>query len=435
MRRGLAAAAIIAALTTTSLVAALPATAADAVPATGRTGLETVWPKLPDDRALAPFIKAAGRPLGLKPGVYAGLQYKLMHEHNLTPANAYNCNSFFLTSIPLNKCMGETGNWTFYPINGDGFKELAKEANMATRSHIIHYDGGGVAIRSFRPPTVDEDLSLIKMMNGQCDNGGGCSSGEITYVFGGPDWSITKTEWTKGTKVSYQWYRDGKLIKGSTSQTFRPTQADVGHKVHGVVTGSKDGWHPVSYTHTAQTVSPLQTMPATAVTISGPPRVGSTLTVKPGTWPAGATLKYQWHANGRPVTGATRSSYVPTPSDSGKWLYVEIIGSRAGYSDSYAYSNSTAAVAPGTLSAGTPSIAGTAKVGSTLTVKAGTWASGTKLSYQWYANGKAVSNAVKSTFKPSSSQRGQKISVKVTGTKAGYSTVSRTSKATRAVQR
>mgnify|MGYP003704356425 CR=1 FL=1 len=46
-----------------------------------------------------------------------------------------------------------------------------------------------------------------------------------------------------------------------------------------------------------------------------------------------------------------------------------------------------------------PKISGTAKVGSTLTAKPGTWTSKTTFSYQWYANGKAISKATKVTYK------------------------------------
>lgn len=88
-----------------------------------------------------------------------------------------------------------------------------------------------------------------------------------------------------------------------------------------------------------------------------------------------------------------------------------------------------------TLRAPTPKISGTAAVGSKLTAKPGTWTSGTSRSYRWYANGQAISGGTKSTFTPSTAHQGKRITVKVTGKKSGYSTVSRTSAPTLEVAR
>ena len=68
-----------------------------------------------------------------------------------------------------------------------------------------------------------------------------------------------------------------------------------------------------------------------------------------------------------------------------------------------------------------------------LTAHPGTWTAGTTLSYQWYAAGKPIKGATTSTFKLTSSQAGKAITVKVTGKKAGYTTVTKTSAATKKV--
>jgi beta-glucosidase len=87
------------------------------------------------------------------------------------------------------------------------------------------------------------------------------------------------------------------------------------------------------------------------------------------------------------------------------------------------------------LKASTPKVTGTAKVGKTLKIKKGSWTSGTKFSYQWYAGGKTISGATKSTLKLTKAHKGKTIKVKVTGAKAGYSTVAKTSKSTKAVKK
>lgn len=86
-------------------------------------------------------------------------------------------------------------------------------------------------------------------------------------------------------------------------------------------------------------------------------------------------------------------------------------------------------------SAPTPKISGSAKVGTTLTAKAGTWKpSSVKLSYQWQRNGKDIKGATKSKYKLTKSDKGKKITVKVTGKKSGYKTTSKTSKASSKVK-
>jgi hypothetical protein len=81
-----------------------------------------------------------------------------------------------------------------------------------------------------------------------------------------------------------------------------------------------------------------------------------------------------------------------------------------------------------------PSISGTAKVGKTLTAKVKSWSPGARFSYQWYANGAAITGATKSTWKLAKGQKGTKITVKVTGSRTDYASVSLSSKATAKVK-
>lgn len=168
-------------------------------------------------------------------------------------------------------------------------------------------------------------------------------------------------------------------------------------------------------------------------TISGTAKVGSKLTAKPGTWTAGTKLTYQWLTNGKTVSGATTSSFIPGAAQRGTVITVKVTGAKAGYTTVSKTSKATAKVATGTLTAPAPTVSGTAKVNKTLTAKPGTWTAGTKLSYQWYANGKTIAKATKTTLKLTAGHRGQKITVKVTGSKTGYTTAAKVSKATKAV--
>ncbi|GAA3910075.1 cell wall-binding repeat-containing protein [Microbacterium invictum] len=87
----------------------------------------------------------------------------------------------------------------------------------------------------------------------------------------------------------------------------------------------------------------------------------------------------------------------------------------------------------GCLASAAPTISGTAKVGNALTARVGTWTSGTTHRFQWYANGAAISGATGQSFTLTAAQKGKKVTVAVTGSKSGYTTVTRRSKATAAV--
>ncbi|WP_087011666.1 S-layer homology domain-containing protein [Leucobacter sp. 7(1)] len=174
-------------------------------------------------------------------------------------------------------------------------------------------------------------------------------------------------------------------------------------------------------------------------TFSGTPRVGTAFTANIGTWqPAADTLSYEWYRMegemGEPVPGATGPSYVPTSADVGKQLQLIVSGSKTDYRKAYRYSTPSAAVTAGALTAPTPTITGTAKVGQTLTAVPGAWGPApVTLATQWLRDGTAITGATGTTYQSTTADTGKKLSVKVTGTKTGYTTASKTSAATAAV--
>lgn len=125
-----------------------------------------------------------------------------------------------------------------------------------------------------------------------------------------------------------------------------------------------------------------------------------------------------------------------TAAQRGKAMSVRVTGSAGGYPALSVFSARTAVVAAGSLSARTPVISGKAKVGKKLTAKPGVWGPmPVTLRYQWYANGKKISKATKSSYKIASKYKGKKITVIVTGSKTGYMTIAKKSKATKSVAR
>ncbi len=88
------------------------------------------------------------------------------------------------------------------------------------------------------------------------------------------------------------------------------------------------------------------------------------------------------------------------------------------------------------LTTKTPKISGTAKVGKKLTAKPGSWTKSTAFDLsQWLAGGVVIDGQTGKTLKLAAEQKGTTIKVEVTGTKAGYATVAKTSKATKKVKK
>lgn len=102
-----------------------------------------------------------------------------------------------------------------------------------------------------------------------------------------------------------------------------------------------------------------------------------------------------------------------------------VMGSTAVVSDQ-------AAANIGCLSGSRPTITGSTAVTSTLYANPGTWTSGAAFTYKWFANGVQISGTG-SSLSVTAGLYGKRISVQVTGTKTGYTTLSLRSVETSAV--
>ena len=176
--------------------------------------------------------------------------------------------------------------------------------------------------------------------------------------------------------------------------------------------------------------------PGAVPAISGTARVGVKLTAFPGTWSPSGSYAYQWHADGTVISGATASTYTPTASVKGKRISVRVTASKTGFASGTATSAQTAVVAAGAITNSTaPSISGTKKVGYTLTASVGTWSpSGLTFKYQWFRGATAISGATAKTYKLPASMRGQKLRVRVTAIRTGYTSLAKYSEYTVAIQ-
>ena len=244
--------------------------------------------------------------------------------------------------------------------------------------------------------------------------------------------------WDSGVTLTYQWLAAGSPVVGATGTTFTPTSDQLGSPLTFAVTGTRSGYATV--TRTSAATAPVASAPAGMLTltptptISGEARVGAPLTAVTGAWDDGVTFGYQWFADGAPIAGATAASYTPTAGQLGAVIVVAVTGSKTGYTSATETSGGTSPVAAGTLTnTPTPTITGTPRLGAPLTVVPGTWDDGAALTYQWTVGDTVIPGAAGPSYTPTVGAVGYPVSVSVTGTKPGYTTVTRTSAPTATV--
>lgn len=170
--------------------------------------------------------------------------------------------------------------------------------------------------------------------------------------------------------------------------------------------------------------------PWTKPGIGGGPQVGRTLTVVPGTWvPDGATLAFQWQADGRDVAGATAATFEVGPEQVARELRVVVSATTAAGSVTKV-SDGTTAVLKGRFTARPrPQLAGTVAAGQVVSAVPGDWAPvPDRLSYAWQRNGRTIQGATGVTYTPRASDVGDRLAVRVTARRAGFLTASATSR-------
>ncbi len=217
--------------------------------------------------------------------------------------------------------------------------------------------------------------------------------------------------------ISYQWKADGIAISGATGSTLLLTQAQVGQAIT-VTARYTDGFGTAESVTSAATaaVANVNDLPTGALTINGTATWLQTLTLTDTLADADGLgpISYQWAADGVDIAGATGTSLLLDSPQVGKTITV-----RASYTDGFGTPESVTSAATAVVTAfnnapsGSVTVSGTPTQGQTLTA-ANTLADVDGLgaiSYQWKADGVAISGAIGSTLLLSQAQVGQAISV------------------------
>lgn len=239
-----------------------------------------------------------------------------------------------------------------------------------------------------------------------------------------------------GVSLAYRWYRSGAAISGATHSTYTLVAADLAETIKVRVSGSMPGYATVrKYSSATGGVVP-GTLVAVVPGVTGAAKVGHRLWAVPGEWgPAPVDFQYRWYRDGTVITGADDSSYLLRASDLGKRMRVVVIGQRAGYATTGRTSAMTDPVDPGTLtSTPTPSLPSTKRVGQTLNGQVTWMPIPVTMHYQWFRDAAAIPGATGHHYTLRFADLGKVVRVRVTGTKAGYTTVTRTTAAGSPVQ-
>ena len=239
------------------------------------------------------------------------------------------------------------------------------------------------------------------------------------------------------TAVTYTWKRADTGAVLATGETYVPQLADVGATLTVTATAERAGYLSAEVTSAPSAAvarGAFETTPAP--TISGTAQVGQLLTADVGTWPANTTLSYAWRQIGSGTVLATTDTYTPVAADLGKYVTVTVTASLTGYYDAVVTSAPSAVVAVGAF--GTPvapTITGTAQLGQELRVSTGAWASGATFTYVWKRSGTTAGTTVGSTekYSPVAADIGKTLSVTVTATRAGFTTLTTPAAVTAAV--
>ncbi|HEY4151853.1 MAG TPA: zinc-dependent metalloprotease family protein [Pseudolysinimonas sp.] len=250
------------------------------------------------------------------------------------------------------------------------------------------------------------------------------------------------TGFPSGTSFAYQWYRGSTAIAGAIgkAQTYTLSSADKGQSMKVSVVATTFNYTATSTrTSAARNLTITTSNTASALTISGSPQPGQTLTSNNGLnyigegaafTPTG--FSYQWLRSGVAIAGATDPTYLVQGADYGKKITVIVTASKVGWiSSTLASATGPTINVPGVLVVNaTPSIleAGLVKtvaasLGDVSAQGQATWLA-EQMTYQWYRDNVAISGATKASYTLTTSDYGKRTSVRVVYSRAGYTAYS-----------
>ena len=288
---------------------------------------------------------------------------------------------------------------------------------------------------------IGNQTATIKITTPQAAVPKTITGGSVT-VIGTPTVGSTlqaKTgEFTPAVTPKYQWLRDGKAIGGAAAKKsdYLLVAADAGKTISVQVTASKPAYETLTITSVGRGPVASNLITGGSAKVEGTIKVGSQLAaVTPTAFaPNDVKLSYQWLRDGTAIqtAAAKKQTYTLLAADAGKNISVQITAAKTGYNSVPKTSAQRGPVQLGKITSGSVGIDGTNTVGSTLTATPPVYSvDGVKLSYQWLRDGTPIPGTAaktqKQTYTLVAADKGTKIAVRVTATKAGYTELVKTS--------
>ena len=227
---------------------------------------------------------------------------------------------------------------------------------------------------------------------------------------------------------SYQWFRDGSPVVGSTASSYALSADDQGHLIKVTVTAHKAGYTDASVDSGADTVA-KGLLNGTKPTISGSGVFGETLQASSPAWSPVANLSWQWLRNGDAITGATGTNYRLGVDDIGATISVRVTATLDGYNSQTLNSDPVATIAAASFTGSDAiTVSGDQAVGSTVSADPVAWTpTPDQVSYTWLRDGTPISGATSTSYTLTADDLGKHVTVKVVASRAGYTAVSLTS--------
>ena len=316
---------------------------------------------------------------------------------------------YTLVQDDVGRAISVTVSWT----DGGGFAESLDSSATAAVANVNDDPTGAVTISG--TATEGQTLTAVTTTIGDIDGLG---------VF------------------SYQWKRAGTDITGETSSSYVLVQDDVGKVITVTVSYTDGQGTSESLSASTAAVANVNDDPTGAVTITGTPTQGQTLTAVTTTIrdvDGLGTFSYQWKRAGTDISGATSSTYTLVQDDVDSAISVTVSYTDGEGTAESLDSDATDAVANvNDAPTGAVTISGTATQNQTLTAVTSTIVdpdgpATLSFSYQWKRGNDNITEATSSTYVLKQADVGKVVSVTVSWTDAFSQAESLDSDATDAV--
>jgi hypothetical protein len=250
---------------------------------------------------------------------------------------------------------------------------------------------------------------------------------------GAPGTAVDLTSTVSPTAAGSVTFYDGSTVlateavsSGTAHFDYSPTTVGLHHLTAIFNPTSPTAFYPSTSTAYSYTVSGSKPT-VTNVKITGTVKVGSAVTCSAAITGATSTV-YSWLVNGASV--ATGDKFTIPGKDVGKSLACKVAATDSAGTTTVTSASTKIGTGPALKDTAKPKLSGAHAPGKVEKVSEGRWSpSATKYTYQWYANGKKIGGATKSSFKIANSDKGKKLTCKVTASATGYASGSATTAA------